>query len=345
MSNGKRIAIIGGGGIGGNVGGALAHAGFDITLIDQWPEHIEAIKQRGLTVTRLDDELHARPTALHLHELQQVTQPFDYIFVSVKAYDTEWATMFMRPYLAEGGAFVDFQNGINDETVAAIAGREQTLGAIVVIGAACYEPGIVLRTDNNPIGFKIGELDGAQSDRAQELASMLAHVAKSAVTTNLWGERWSKLMINCMNNGVAGLTGWGTAEVRELPEPRRVGIQLGAETVLVAKALGHALEPVLNVDPDALVDAARGRNVQEVESSIAAAGKFAVGGRPSLLQDTLKGRRTEIEYLNGLVSAKGRDVGVATPFNDRIVEVVNELGVGFTPQPSNLRPLTEMLPR
>ena len=344
MSSDKRIAIIGAGGIGGNVGGALSHAGFDVTLIDQWPEHIEAIKRDGLTVTRLEDSLHARPRALHIHEVQQCATPFDYVFVSVKAYDTEWATILMRPHLANDGAFVDFQNGINDETVAAIVGRENTLGAIVVIGAACYEPGTVVRTDNNPIGFKIGELDGKDSTRAQALASMLGHVAKSGVTTNLWGERWSKLMINTMNNGVAGLTGWGTSEVRELPEPRRVGIQLGAETVLVAKALGYELEPVLNVDPDALVDAARGRNVQEVEASIAAAGKFAVGGRPSLLQDTLKGRRTEIEHLNGLVSAKGREVGVPTPFNDRIVEVVNALGVGFTPAPEHLKPLTDMLP-
>ena len=160
MTDGKRIAVIGAGGIGGNVGGGLAQHGFDVTLIDQWPEHIEAIKRDGLTVTRVDDELQVHPTALHIHEVQLVTRPFDYVFVSVKSYDTEWATMLMRPYLALGGAFVDFQNGINDETVAGIVGTDRTLGAIVVIGAACYEPGKVIRTDNNPIGFKSGSSTG-----------------------------------------------------------------------------------------------------------------------------------------------------------------------------------------
>ena len=343
MTERPRIAIIGAGGIGGNVGGALAAAGLNITLIDQWPEHVDAIKRDGLVVIRGEEQFHCRPNALHLHELQRITVPFDYAFISVKAYDTEWATMLLRPYVAAEGAFVDFQKGVNDETVAAIAGRANTLGAIVVIGAACVEPGTVLRTDNNPIGFKVGELDGTVTKRVRDLTDMLGHVAKSAVTTNLSGERWSKLMINCMNYGVAGLTGWGTAEVRELPEPRRVGIQLGAETVSVAQALGYELEPVLNIEPNALVDAAQGRNTQEVEASIAAAAKFAVGGRPSLLQDTMKGRRTEIEYLNGLVSRKGREVGIQTPFNDLIVDVVNDLGVGFTPGPEHLRPLTELL--
>jgi 2-dehydropantoate 2-reductase len=343
MGGSKRIAIMGAGAIGANVGGLLAHHGFDVTLIDQWPEHIEAIKRDGLIVKRLDDEVHSRPRALHIHELQLENEPFDYVFIAVKAYDTEWACMFMRPYLSSGGAFVDFQNGINDETVASVVGAENTLGAVVMIGAGCYEPGTAMRTDNNPHGFKIGELDGASTERAQELAAMINHVAKASVTTNLWGERWSKLMINCMSNGVAGLSGYGTTEIRTLPEPRRIGIQLGAETVRVAKALGFELEATMNVEPDALVEAAQGRGLGQVESSIEAVGRLSVGGRPSLLQDVMKGRRTEIEHLNGYVSRKGRECGVATPFNDRIVEVVRELGVGFTPTPENLKPLAKML--
>ena len=344
MHESKRIAIIGAGAIGGNVGGPLSHHDLDITLVDQWPEHIEAIKANGLIVTRENDELVTHPRALHIHEVQRITEPFDYVFVAVKSYDTEWATMLMRPYLASDGAFVDFQNGINDETIAGIVGAHRTLGAVVTIGAACYEPGKVIRTDRNPYGFKIGELDGADSARANELVEILEHVARASVTTNLWGERWSKLMINCMNNGVAGLTGYGTSDVRILAEPRRVGMQLGAEAIRVAKALGFRVEPVLNVDPDDLVDAAEGRNVNAVESAIAESGKYSVGGRPSLLQDTLKGRRTEIEHLNGLVSRRGRETGVATPFNDRIVEVMQALGVGFEPAPENLKPLVEMLP-
>ena len=344
MNESKRIAVIGAGAIGGNVGGVLSLAGHDVTLIDQWPEHVEAIRARGLIIERPDDELVARPNALHLHEVQQLTARFDYVFVSVKSYDTEWACVLLRPHLRPDGAFVDFQNGINDETVAGVVGAERTLGAVVTIGAGCYEAGKVIRTDRNPHGFKIGEFDGADTPRARELADLLQSVAESSVTTNLWGERWSKLMINCMNNGVAGLSGYGTADVRTLEGPRRIGIQLGAETIRVAKALGFEVAPVLNVQPDDLVAAAEGRKLEAVEESILEAAGFAGAGRPSLLQDTMKGRRTEIEALNGLVSSKGLEAGVPTPFNDRIVEVVNELGVGFKPDPKHLNPLLEMLP-
>ena len=225
----------------------LAHAGFDVTLVDQWPEHVVAIKENGLIVERRSEELLTHPVALHIHELQFETVPFDWVFVAVKARDTEWSTMLMMSYLADDGTVVDFQNGINDERVAAIAGTERTMGAVITIGAGCYEPGKVVRTDSNPLGFKVGELDGSDSERAQELASIMSHVENTEVTTDLMGSRWSKLITNSMNNAIAGLTGLGTAEVRTDPGTRRVSIHLGAETVQVAQTLGYELQPVMGV--------------------------------------------------------------------------------------------------
>ena len=79
---------------------------------------------------------------------------------------------------------------------------------------------------------------------------------------------------------------------------------------------------------------------------MAAGTKFLAGGRPSLLQDVLKGRRTEVDYLNGYVAAQGRKAGVKTPFNDAIVELFRRYGVGtLKPDPKNLEPLVRMLPR
>ncbi len=338
-----RIGIVGAGAIGGNVGGMLAHAGYDVTLVEQWPEHVVAMKENGLIVERRGEELVTHPTALHIHELQFVTTPFDWVFVAVKARDTEWSTMLMMPYLAEGGTVVDFQNGINDERVASVAGVERTMGAVITIGAGCYEPGRVVRTDSNALGFKVGELDGSDSARAHELASIMNHVENTEVTTDLMGERWSKLIINNMNNAIAGLTGLGAAEVRTNSEPRRVSIHLGAETAQVAQACGHRLQPVMGVTAENLIEAVNGRNVEETESAIMESARLVAGGRPSFGQDVLKGRSTEIDDLNGYVSRKGREVGVPTPFNDRIVEIVHELGIGFKPRPENLQPLVDML--
>jgi 2-dehydropantoate 2-reductase len=240
---------------------------------------------------------------------------------------------------------VDFQNGVNDERVAAVVGRERTLGCVIVISAGMYEPGHAIRTDTTGVGFKIGELDGRDTPRAQALAKVMCQVALTQVTTNLWGERWSKLAVNCMGNALAGLSGLGSAEIRLEPGPRRIAIQLGAEAVRVGRALGHAIEPLIGIDAQRIVDAAEGRGLAGVEADLAAEAKRRTGGRPSLLQDVMKRRRTEIDFLNGYVSAQGRTVGVPTPFNDAIVAAVHAHGVGrLTPDPRNLEPLLKMLP-
>ena len=340
-----RIGIIGGGAIGCVVGGLLARAGHDVTLVDQWPDHVEAMKKVGLRLSGTCGEHLVPVKAMHIYELQSVTQPFDAIFISVKSYDTEWATALALKYLAPSGVVVDFQNGLNDERVAAVAGRERTLGCVITIGAGMYEPGHAMRTDIGAIGFKIGEHDGRTSERATELASLMSAVAETHVTTNLFGERWSKLAINCMANPLAGLTGLGSAEVRIDPKVSAVGVHLGAECIMVGRAAGHEVEPIYGIPAQRFVDAYEGRGLAELLADIADVARKRGGGRPSLLQDVIRGRRTEIDYLNGAVCEQGKKLGVKTPFNDAVVAVVRNLGVGFKSSPKHLDPVIAMLPK
>ena len=341
-----RIAILGAGAIGSVVGGMLTKAGGDVTLIDQWPDHVEAMKRHGLRLSGTCGE-HVIPVrALHLAELSSVDEPFDAVFVAVKGYDTEWAAQLAAGYLRQpDGVVVDFQNGVNDERVAAVVGRGRTLGCVIVISAGMYEPGHAIRTDTTTVGFKIGELDGRDTPRARALATLMSGVAPTHVTTNLWGERWSKLAVNCMGNALAGLSGLGSAEIRLEPGPRRIAIQLGAEAVRVGRALGHEIEPLIGIAAQRIVDAAEGRGLADVEADLAAEAKRRTGGRPSFLQDVMKRRRTEIDFLNGYVVAQGRTVGVPTPFNEAIVAAVHAHPVGrLTPDPKHLEPLLELLP-
>jgi len=342
----KRIAVLGSGAIGSMVGGMLTKAGRDVTLVDQWPEHVEAMRKVGLRLSGTCGEHLVPVRALHLHELQSVDAPFDAVFLAVKSYDTEWAAQLAAQYLAKpDGVVVDFQNGINDERVATVVGRERTLGCVIVISAGMYEAGHAIRTDTTSVGFRIGELDGRDTPRAQELARVLSDVSPTKVTTNLWGERWSKLAVNCMGNAIAGLSGLGSAELRLEAGPRRVAIQAGAEVIRVGRAHGHTIEPLIGIDAQRIVDAAEGRGLAELEADLAAEAKRRTGGRPSLLQDVMKRRRTEVDFLNGHVSAEGRRKGVPTPFNDAIVAAVHAHPVGqLTPNPKHLDPLIAMLP-
>jgi len=341
----KRIAVLGAGAIGSVVGGMLTRAGHDVTLIDQWPEHVQAMKDKGLRLSGTIGDFVVPVRALHLHELPTIREPFDAVFVAVKSYDTEWATAMGLIRLREpDGVVVDFQNGLNDERVAAVAGRSRSLGCVITISAGMYEPGHAMRTDSATLGFKIGEHDGADTPRARELAQILSAVAETKVTPNLWGERWSKLAINCMANPLSGLTGLGTLDVRTIPEIAAVGVHLGAEAISVGRAVGHEVEPIYGIPVQRYLDAYAGRGLAELLADIAAIARARGGGQPSLLQDVLKGRRTEIDYLNGFVCREGARAGVKTPYNDAVVGIVHALGVGFKPDPAHLDPVIRMLP-
>jgi 2-dehydropantoate 2-reductase len=143
---------------------------------------------------------------------------------------------------------------------------------------------------------------------------------------------------------VAGLSGLGTTEVRLEPGPRQLSIALAAEAITVGRARGFEVEPIWGIAAQRIVDAAAGRGLADVEADIARDAKSRSGGRPSLLQDVMRGRRTEIDYLNGYVVGEARRLGVPTPFNEAIVEIYRRHAVGaLKPDPRNLEPLLEKL--
>src|SRR6202022_3760266 len=132
----KRVGIMGAGAIGSVVGGMLTRAGHDVTLIDQWPAHVTAMQTHGLRLSGTCGDHLVPVKAVHLCDAQAIGQPFDAIFLAVKGYDTDWATLFAIRFLSQpDGVIVDFQNGMNDERVAALAGRERTLGCVILISA------------------------------------------------------------------------------------------------------------------------------------------------------------------------------------------------------------------
>ncbi len=263
----KRIAVIGAGAIGGYTGGQLAHNGFDVTLIDPWPEHIEAIRKDGLAIEGVTEEefVLARPKTMHLTEMQRLAkeQPIDIAMVAVKSYDTEWATRLISQYLAPDGYVVSLQNCMNEERIAGIVGWDKTVGAIpALLAAELYAPGRVRRTVAKGASadevYRIGEVHGRITPRLEELAAMIATVDTVKPTTNLWGERWSKLCVNGMRNGIGASTGLSGNGMDRHDRICRVSIRLGGEAVRVGQALGYQLEHIRMHDPETLARAAEG---------------------------------------------------------------------------------------
>ncbi|MBN1687169.1 MAG: hypothetical protein JW852_10970 [Spirochaetales bacterium] len=176
----KRIVFVGAGAVGGYVGGFIARAGEDVTLIDPWPEHIEHIKRNGIQLSGTQGEHTVRLKALHLHEVQSLFKtPIDIAFICTKSYDTEWATMMIKQYLAPDGFVVSLQNSINEDRIANIVGWGKVLGCIAsTIGVDAYEAGHVMRTQQ-PGGsaytvFRVGEVHGAITPRVREVVRLVS---------------------------------------------------------------------------------------------------------------------------------------------------------------------------
>jgi 2-dehydropantoate 2-reductase len=340
---GKRIVFVGAGAIGGYVGGYMTRAGHDVTLIDAWPEHVESMRARGLELSGVTDAERqtVKVKALHITDVQRLCRerPVDIAFVCVKSYDTEWATLLIRQYLAADGFVVSLQNCINEERIGALVGWGRTMGCIAsLIAAELYEPGRVKRTV--PMGgerhtvFRVGEPHGRITPRAEEVAELLRSVDSAKVTSNLWGERWSKLVINSMRNGLSAATGLYGNQRDTSEGPRWLSIRLGSQAVRVGQALGYSLERMLGMEPEALARAGEGYKDALAEITdilLEGAKKRADDQRPSMAQDIAKGRRTETDFINGYLAARGAEIGVDAALHGRMNELVKRVERGTVP--------------
>jgi 2-dehydropantoate 2-reductase len=243
------------------------------------------------------------------------------------------------------------QNSINDETIARIVGYERTVGLIMSsITVHLVEPGHVVRgaaagRDRGYVVFRVGELNGAVTPRALQIAAMLDCIDASKVSSNLWGERWSKLATNCMGNTLTAMSGLAAADLQEVaPRFPALRDEVVREIVAVGTALGVEIEPIggrTAADWLALpgLDLA-----SPPPRSGSTEGLVAAGFPPSTLQDVRKGRKTEIDGLNGYVSRRGREVGIATPVNDAIVATIREVESGARPpSPQNVDQVWDMV--
>ena len=337
---GKKVAIFGTGAVGGYVGAHMVQAGEDVTFLDPWPEHVEEMRRRGLRVTHARDvpEFTVAARALHITDAQGLAKekPIDIAFVCVKSYDTAWATTLISQYLAADGFVVSLQNCMNEETVAGIVGWGKTLGCIASsITVNLPDPGHIHRGAGKHGAahtvFRAGEVHGRATRRAEEVCRLVGTADSAKVTENLWGERWSKLVTNVMGNGLSACTGLSGWQMLQNEPVRRFATRLGGEAIRVGQALGYALEDIMHLPAETIAragegDAAAMRSYEEQRFKDAK--HTAAEQRPSMGQDMLKGRRTEIEFLNGFVVRAGDKLGLACRANAVLTDIVRRVERG-----------------
>ena len=322
---GKKIAVLGAGAIGSSIAADLTQAGLDVTVIDQWPAHVEAMQAAGLRVTMTDNDVQTAVRALHLCDLASTALEFDIVFLAVKSNDHRWMAEYIKPRLKPDGILVGTQNGMNDDSIAEIIGRGRTLGCVVELQAELFTPGLIKRnTTRQGSWFSVGELDGAYTPRVREIETIMRNVGKVEVTNNIYGAKWTKLIVNTMTMGPFGLLGLRNFEAAALPGMLDISLRLGKESLAVGAALGYRMEPLFGLRADEFAGSSDENLVTTMETLMSHVG----GGRTAPIHDHIKGRASEIEFISGVVSRKGRELGIATPLNDAVVEIDRQINRG-----------------
>jgi 2-dehydropantoate 2-reductase len=329
-----RIAVVGTGAVGASVSADLVRAGLDVTLIDQWPAHVEAMRANGLTVDTLGDVQVTEVTALHLCEVAELRQPFDLVFTSVKTYDTRWVAELMRPLMTPDSAFVGLQNGMTIDQVAEALGADRTIGCAMGIAANLREPGLVRRqVATADTWFSIGTLSGERTQRLAEVASVLAHAARIEVTDDIRSAKWMKLIANVPEMLPSALLGVPLLEAATMPGIRPVMDAMSREAYALAIDLGITMRPSLGIAAaDMPADDQYALDLLDRVLS-----HFSQPDtRVAVLQDWEKGRRGELDAFSGYIAAERAGLGGRAPVNEAVLRLAERVERGdLAPSPAN----------
>ncbi len=324
----RRIAIAGVGALGSILGGYLTRGGQDVTLIcTAWREHADAMKRKGLRIEGVAGEQVIPVRALFIDELSGLQDEIDVLFIATKSNDTERVLKQIRPYLAQHAWIISCQNGINEDVIVPLVGDSNTIGAVTRMGGALWKPGCVTETRAGGIGFVVGELDGEVTPRVQEIATFLSLCRETRITDNIYRERWLKLAENSMFTALAAITGLQLRELHQSEPANRVAVHILIEVVDVAETLGYHMESIAGIGVGLWRAAAHG-SLPEIHQSLGASGNKFGTSVGSMLTDLMKGRPTEIDYINGYVVKRGYAAGVPTPVNEIVVSMVRSIESG-----------------
>jgi 2-dehydropantoate 2-reductase len=329
-----KIAVVGAGAVGGSVAADLIRAGLDVTVIDQWPAHVEAMRADGLTV-HLPTETQVTPLpVLHLCQVAELREPFDIVFTAVKTYDTRWVAELMMPLLRDDSVFVGLQNGMTIDHAAEIVGADRTIGCVLGIAANLRTPGIIVRqVSPTDTWFSVGTLDGVRTERLDQVAAVLAHTAQTVVTDDIRSAKWMKLIANIPEMLPSGLLGVPLLEAAHMPGIRPVMDAMSREAYALAIDLGITMMPSLGLTADEMPDS----DQYALDLLDRVLSHFSQPDtRVAVLQDWEKGRRAELDAFSGYIVAKRAEVDGRAPVNEAILRLAQRVERGdLVPAPEN----------
>jgi 2-dehydropantoate 2-reductase len=330
-----KIAVLGAGAQGAGIGADLVNAGLDVTFIEQWPKHVEAMRKSGIEVRMPEGTVVTPVTALHLCEVATIHEKFDVVFLLVKAYDTRWACELIKPVLANDGVIVGLQNGMSIDDIAAAVGAERTIGGVIEMASNMWEPGIVTR-QNSPATawFTVGAVIDGIDDRVAQVQRLLRHAGTVEITNDIRSAKWMKLIANAGELVPSAILNLPLAEAASLPGVRDFMVECGREAARATLAAGYTLVPIFGMTAANVVEADQyaadllGRVLSDYSLP---------DTLTTVLQDWRKGRRGEAAEINGLVVDVLDLHGQSAPANERTIDLARRIEAGqLSARPANV---------
>ena len=326
-----RTAIYGAGSLGTILGAFISKAGEPVELINRNKAHVEALNASGAKVVGTM-QFEQKVTA---YTPDQMSGEYDIIFLMTKQQNNKEVVQMLKGFLAPDGVLVTFQNGLPEMQIASVLGEDRVLGCTVAWGATMQSPGVCeLTSEPDALSFSLGSISSTRSRHFDKVKELLEKMGTVDVEDNFIGTRWSKLLINAAFSGMSAVLRCTFGEAAGPKESRRIVQALIKECIDVCAAGRIRIEPVQGKDIVKLLDYKGAVKKAISFFIIPLAIRKHARLKASMLQDLEKGKLTEVDAINGAVSDYGRTVGVPTPMNDKVVEIIHgiergELKPGF----------------
>lgn len=320
-----RVAIYGAGALGTILGAYLEKAGQPVDLFNHNAEHIKALRKHGVVISGTVDE--TLPVTAYTDDA--MTGVYDLIMLMTRQLNNQTDVPTLLPHLAPDGVLCTVQNGLPEPSLSEMAGADRVMGCIVTWGATLLGPGQVRMTSTpEAMMMSLGMVGALNPQKLAAVREVLGKACTVTVDENFIGARWSKLLINAAFSGTSTVFGVTFGEIADNRKTRRVAQRVIKEAIDIAKAADIRIEPVQGHDIAKLFDynnpIKRMLSFALIPATINKHRSILAG----LLQDLARGRRTEIDCLNGLVAEWGARYGIATPVNATITRLVHEMERG-----------------
>jgi len=309
-----RVVVVGAGAMGGLFGGLLAEGGLDVSLLDAWAEHIEAIRAGGIRIVGAGGD---RTIPIGATGSASDIRGADVVLFQCKTFATEAAAYSVKHLFGNGTVAITFQNGLgNEEALGRVLGDRSVIGGLTAQAGLVEAPGVVRNFGDLPT--TIGEMAGGLTDRTIAIAAAFSrHGLPTRASADIKREKWKKLIGNVALGAISAVTNLRSAEIMCVPALEEIVFRSVDEAAAVAKAEGIAL------------DAAEAREVlmRLIDTSVGGTGN----AKSSMCEDILRRRRTEIDTIHGAVARIGRKHGIATPTIDTMIALVKGLQSQYLP--------------